>query len=571
MFHVPLIILNALLIRPLKSPIPYKILPFVLLLSFPCLADKKKQYTKPLPVNEIIDRLSLKEKIGQLFAFDYLGQKINNNTIQMINDFRLGSIITFRRNIASPTKIARLNHRITRLAMKKTRIAPFIMVDQEGGAVTRIKTRPLPPSALSIGMTRNHSYSQRAGKLTGKLLKGLGFNMNLAPVLDSSDPYKKSFIGNRSYGNNFDLIQEMAQSFAKGLSQENIISTFKHFPGHGGLTQDSHLKLPTKLSTLEEFEINGAEPFRQVISSNFPFAFMVAHIAFPNIDDSGRPATFSRILINDLLRNKYNYNGLVITDDLQMAGAGFIPDIGERVVASIEAGCDIIIMTGRYSTKLKAYRAVYQAVKSGRIPLKRIHKSLRRILDEKNRLGLIGKTPASLSPRSIAHLMRDYHRNIDELTTSIAIENITHSFKKYLSLKGSMDSSKTIRVFSSSSSIYYNIKRKTKTKSVFHRLRRRKTFSVDNIMEKNPDDIGIFYVSGIGTARMLNRVTNLTKSKLIVINTTYPGIISYPKRFKAILNLNTRHPRAGEWVAQYLIDGDLRQPAQMPLKKKRGH
>ena len=391
MFHLSLIILNNRLIIPLKKLFSYKILPFVLsiFLTIPVCAEKepKRNSTKVdlFDTYEIVEKMSLRNKIGQLFAFGYNGKDIKGSPTKIINGLRPGSIITFRRNISSPSKMAQLNYQLAELTIKKTGLVPFIMVDQEGGLVTRIRTNPLPPSALSIGMTQNSSYSEQVGELTGRLLKGLGFHINLAPVVDSSNPYKKSFIGNRSYGKEPDIIQKMAQSFVKGLNRENILATFKHFPGHGGLTQDSHLKLPTKLSTLEELETNEAKPFRELISSNLPFALMVAHIAFPNIDESGRPATFSRILINDLLRNKYRYNGLVITDDLGMAGAHFIPDIGERAVAAIEAGCDIIIMTGRYTTKLKAYNAVYQAVTGGRLPLSRIHESLHRILSEKHR------------------------------------------------------------------------------------------------------------------------------------------------------------------------------------------
>ena len=579
MFHNILSIPNTLLIRCLENLDLYKILSLVLLtfFIFPSFAENKLNSNIDTPwtkvssfdshgiydIYDIIDKMPLKDKVGQLFAFGYLGQDISGNPTKVINNFGPGSIITFKRNIYSPNQMARLNYQLAKLTIKKTKIAPFIMIDQEGGLVTRIRTNPLPPSALSIGMTQNSSYSERLGEATGRLLKGLGFHINLAPVLDSSDPYKKSFIGNRSYGKNIEMIQTMAQSFIAGLSRKNILPTFKHFPGHGGLTQDSHFKLPTKLSTLKELEINEVKPFRKLMSTKSPFALMVAHIAFPNIDESGRPATFSKVLIDDLIRKKYRFNGLVITDDLEMAGADFIPDIGERAIAAIKAGCDILILTGRHTTKLKAYKAVYKAVKNGRIPLNRIHKSLYRILNEKNRLGLIDTKPRRSSLRSIAKLMKKYRRDINNLTSAIAIENLENSFKKYPELKGSVDLSNQLRVFTASSSIYYNIKKKVKIKPVLHRLRRDKSLSINDIMKKKPNDIGLFYVSGTGTARMLNRLTNFTKSRLIVINTTYPGLINHPKRFKAVFNLNTKHPRAGEWVAQYLINGrpQIRQPA----------
>ena len=288
---------------------------------------------------------------------------------------------------------------------------------------------------------------------------------------------------------------------------------------------------------------------------------MVAHIAFPHIDKSGRPATFSRVLLTNLLRDKYRYEGLIITDDLAMAGADFIPDIGKRTIAAIEAGCDIIIMTGKYTTKVKAYKALYQATRDGRIPLSRIHESLYRILKEKNRLGLLEKKPKRLSKKSVSNLMRQYRKGMNQLTSSIAITNMKNSFKTYPGLKGSLKLSKKLRIFTASYSTYQNIKKKIKMKSVFHKIGSSKHYSINKIIQKNPNDIGIFHVSGVNTARILNKSTNLTKSKLIVINTTYPGLIPHQQKFKSVLNINTTHPRVGEWVVRHLINSQTHKPS----------
>ena len=379
----------------------------------------KTTQSKDFDVQSIINEISFKDKVGQLFAFSYLGNKINKNLRRVIYNLRPGSIITFKRNIASPYRIAQLNKQITQLITQQTGVTPFIMVDQEGGFVTRIVTGPPPPSALSIGMTQKQSYSRRLGNLTGHLLNNLGFHMNLAPVIDASNPYKRSFIGNRSYGENYEMIHGMAQPFVEALSYQNIIPTLKHFPGHGGLVQDSHFRLPTKLSTAQELDVHGSRPFRQFIASEIPFAIMVAHIAFPNIDGSGRPATFSRILIKNLLRKRYGYNGLVITDDLEMAGADFIPEIGERAIEAIQAGCDILIMSGTYGRQEKAYKAVYRAIKNGRITTQRFNESLERILKEKNRIGLFNSTPQRQPQKRLSHIIRDYQRNMDQLISSV--------------------------------------------------------------------------------------------------------------------------------------------------------
>ena len=134
------------------------------------------------------------------------------------------------------------------------------------------------------------------------------------------------------------------------------------------------------------------------------------------------------------------------------------------------------------------------------------------------------------------------------------------SFKKYPHLKGSMDKSQKIKVFTAHSSFYKNIKKRTLAKPTLYLLRKKKFLSIDKVMEKKPQNIGLFYVSGVGTARILNHLTNATKSRLIVVNTTYPGLISQPQRLKAVLNINTQHPRAGEWVVKYLMNRNSKRP-----------
>ena len=525
-----------------------------LTLPHPLLA-KSVESLPQTDLDKIIQKMSLKEKVGQLFAFDYIGQDTKGDAFNIIYHLNPGAIITFKRNLASPYKISRLNYQLSVLSLKKTGIIPFIMIDQEGGLVTRIQTHPPAsfPSALSIGTTRNSYYSERIGGLTGKLLRSLGFHMNLAPVLDISDPYKKSFIGNRSYGKGPIVVRVMGESFARGLEHENILPTFKHFPGHGGITQDSHFKMSVKLATLKELEKKDIQPFKQLIHKKTHFALMMAHVAFPNIDTSGYPATFSRFFIKNILREKYGYEGLILTDDLQMAGSKFTPDMGERAIAAINAGCDLIIITGKYSSKKQAYYQVYQAVQSGRISLDRLHESLKRILKEKNRLQLIHKKPRLLSPKSISKITRSYRKNMNHISSSIVINNMKDELRQYPELKNSIGLSEGLRVFATSFAIYSNIK-KIKNNSVFHPLKLSKETPIDKIMTQHPNDIGIFYLSGMKTARILNRLKNITKSKLIVINATYPGVINYPQKFKAVLNLNTRHPQAGKWLISYLMN-----------------
>lgn len=274
-----------------------------------------------------------------------------------------GAIISFKRNIKTPWQTAELNSMAQEISLKNTNLPLLIMVDQEGGVVSRIKTRPYSPSALSIGFTENPSLAKEAGLATGKVLSLVGFNMNLAPVVDISDPFQTNFIGNRSFGKDPHLVKVMGQKFADGLEDSGVLPTLKHFPGHGGSIKDSHYSLPSKLSSEEELLANDLIPFSHFSKGTFPGAVMVAHISFPNIDSSGLPATFSKVLINNVLRERLGFEGLIITDDIEMHGAKIIPSVGERAVRAIEAGNDMVMIAWTKKIKKAAYNALLNAVK----------------------------------------------------------------------------------------------------------------------------------------------------------------------------------------------------------------
>ncbi|MCB0392078.1 MAG: glycoside hydrolase family 3 protein, partial [Bdellovibrionales bacterium] len=239
--------------------------------------EKKDLTTK---VEQLISEMTIEKKIGQLLILGFAGTNVNHQLKDTLETLYPGAIISFKRNIKTPWQTAELNSMAQEISLKNTNLPLLIMVDQEGGVVSRIKTRPYSPSALSIGFTENPSLAKEAGLATGKVLSLVGFNMNLAPVVDISDPFQTNFIGNRSFGKDPHLVKVMGQKFADGLEDSGVLPTLKHFPGHGGSIKDSHYSLPSKLSSEEELLANDLIPFSHFSKGTFPGAVMVAHISF---------------------------------------------------------------------------------------------------------------------------------------------------------------------------------------------------------------------------------------------------------------------------------------------------
>ncbi|NJL23838.1 MAG: glycoside hydrolase family 3 protein [Calothrix sp. SM1_5_4] len=183
-------------------------------------------------------------------------------------------------------------------------------------------------------------------------------------------------------------MSEMTLAYSKGLNAGGVLPTAKHFPGHGGTSQDSHQTTPRKMSSLEELQKRDFVPFEKFTEVIFPRAIMMAHLSLPKIDASGVPATYSSTIIKNQLRDVIGYDGLVITDDLEMSGAAIKGDIGERAIKAFLAGNDMLMLAGSPRNQRKAFLDMVKAVHSGRIPLSRLNESVTRILEAKSQYSL---------------------------------------------------------------------------------------------------------------------------------------------------------------------------------------
>ncbi|SIQ18801.1 beta-N-acetylhexosaminidase [Halanaerobium kushneri] len=337
-------------------------------------------------MNSKIAEMSLEEKVGQLFQIGFSGPQVDSKIKDMIENYHIGGVIYFSRNIENPAQTAELSNQLQELAVNSGAKLPlFISADQEGGTVTRLKGATHFPGNMALGAANNKEFAYLAGEAVGDELKNLGINVNLAPDLDVNNNPDNPVIGVRSFGEDPKLVAELGTSYIKGLQSKGVIATAKHFPGHGDTAVDSHLDLPVirhSRSRLEEVELY---PFKKAIEAGVD-SIMTAHIYFPTIEkEKGIPATLSKAVLTDLLREELNFKGLIITDCMEMNAIVNTFGTVEGAVKTIEAGSDTVLVSHSYQKQKKAINAVIKAVKNGRISEERINQSLKRILSLKGK------------------------------------------------------------------------------------------------------------------------------------------------------------------------------------------
>jgi beta-N-acetylhexosaminidase len=330
--------------------------------------------------------MALEQKIGQMFIVGFEAPYVDEHVTKVIKEYHLGNIIYFSRNIKSSRQLFEMNKELQRMAMSENNIPLFISIDQEGGMVTRIpKGATFFPGnmALSAGGTSEDAYIQ--GCYCGEELEALGINMNLAPVLDVNNNLDNPVIGVRSYGENPSRVADLGTSYIKGLQKSGVIATGKHFPGHGDTSTDSHLDLssvPHDKKRLDEVELY---PFKKAIENGVN-AIMSAHVVFPAYEKENLPATLSKKVLTELLRNELGFNGLILTDCMEMKAIDNYFGTEKAAVMAVEAGADLICISHSLDKQVNAYNNLLDAVKSGRISEERIDESVSRIIGFKNKI-----------------------------------------------------------------------------------------------------------------------------------------------------------------------------------------
>ncbi|WP_228974831.1 glycoside hydrolase family 3 protein [Streptomyces sp. DH12] len=351
-----------------------------------------------------IDRMTLEEKVGQLFVMRVYGHSATDpdqadvdanlreigvrSAAELIARYHVGGIIyfTWARNTRDPHQIADLSNGIQRAGLtQRTPLPLLVSTDQEHGIVARVgEPATLVPGAMALGAAGSRGLAHRAAQIAGTELAALGIRQNYAPVADVNVNPANPVIGVRSFGADPRAVARLVAAQARGYEGAGVAATAKHFPGHGDTTADSHTHLPYIHHTREQWDALDAPPFRAAVAAGID-AIMTAHIVVPSLDPSEDPATLSRPILTGILREELGYDGVVVTDSLGMEGVRTKYGDDRVPVLALKAGCDQLLNPPRLDL---AWKAVLAAVRGGELDEARIDESVLRILRLKARLGL---------------------------------------------------------------------------------------------------------------------------------------------------------------------------------------
>ncbi len=359
-------------------------------------------------VEQTLSAMTTREKVGQLFVPRVYGTSADAsdsssvtknrsslgvaNAEELITTYAVGGLIYFGANVTTPQALARMGNGIQQAASTNEVPVPVLTaIDQEQGLVVRVgPPATVLPGSMALGAGRSQADALVAAHITARELRAMGVFADYAPVADVNSNPANPVIGVRSFSSDPVLAGQLVASQVLGLQGAGVSATAKHFPGHGDTGTDSHWDLPIithDWSTLDSVDLL---PFRAAIMAGVD-SIMTAHIVVPSLDDSGDPATLSAPIITGLLRGKLGFDGVVITDSLQMAGVRTKYGDGEVAVRAILAGADQLLDPPDMA---KSFNAVLSAVKSGRISEKRLNESVRRILALKAKRGLMSTSDA---------------------------------------------------------------------------------------------------------------------------------------------------------------------------------
>ena len=391
-------------------------------------------------LRQLVARMSLEEKVGQLFVMRVYGHSATapdqtdidanlkeigvRTAAELVATYHVGGIIYFSwaHNTRDPHQIADLSNGIQRAGLAQPTPLPLLIsTDQEHGIVCRVgKPATLLPGAMALGAGGSHADALKAAQIAGAELAAVGIRQNYAPVADVNVNPANPVIGVRSFGSDPRAVAGLVAAQVRGYQSGGVAATSKHFPGHGDTATDSHYGLPTITHTREQWSELDAPPFRAAIAAGID-SIMTAHIVVPALDPSGDPATLSRPILTGILREELGYDGVVVTDSLGMEGVRTKYGDDRVPVLALKAGVDQLLNPPKLDV---AWNAVLRAVKSGELTEARLDESILRILRLKARLGLF-RNPFSSHAVVDRTVGTDEHRaaadKIAEETTTLLV------------------------------------------------------------------------------------------------------------------------------------------------------
>ena len=341
--------------------------------------------------SQLVSGMSLEDKVAQMFVITpealtgYASVTAAGDTTKAAYESRpVGGLIYMADNLLSTEQTTEMLTNMQNIAMERTGLPVFLSVDEEGGTVARVAKNDAfgvtdVGNMSDIGATGDAQNAYNAGVTIGTYLKQLGFNVDYAPVADVLTNPDNTVIGTRSFGSDASVVADMVTKELEGLSSQGVFGVVKHFPGHGGVSGDSHDGAVTLDKSLEELMQTEFVPFQKAVENGVSFV-MVGHISVPQVVGDNTPASLSQMMVSNVLREQLGYQGIVITDAMNMGAITGSYTADQAAVMAVNAGVDMILMPQDYET---AYNGLLQAVQDGTITEDRINESVTRIVKVK--------------------------------------------------------------------------------------------------------------------------------------------------------------------------------------------
>ena len=342
-------------------------------------------------IDGYLEEMTLEEKVAQLFiiqpeAILDVGTAVaaGDATREAIDKYPVGGFIYFGENLQSKEQTREMLHNVQAYSTERTGFPAFLSVDEEGGTVARVAGTgnfdvPDIGDMADIGAAGDVDAAKQVGEDIGSYLAELGFNLDFAPVADVLSNPENTVVRKRSFGSDPQLVSDMAIAVSDGLEEKGLLSAYKHFPGHGATSADTHKGYAYTDKTLEELEACELIPFQRCIAAGAK-CIMAAHISAPKVTGDDTPTSLSKTMVTDILRGKMGYTGLVVTDAMNMGAITEEYTSGEAAVKAVQAGVDIVLMPENFQ---EAYQGVLDAVADGTLTEERIDESVTRILTVK--------------------------------------------------------------------------------------------------------------------------------------------------------------------------------------------
>lgn len=347
--------------------------------------------TKTEEVQNIVDSMSLEDKVAQLFlvkpeAIVDIGTATaaGDATKQAINKTPVGGFVYFSDNLQSEQQVQDMLRHVNQYSKDRTGLPAFLSIDEEGGTVARVAGSGRfdvtnVGNMADIGASGDVDQAKQAGDTIGTYLSDLGFNLDFAPDADVLTNPENTVVKKRSFGSDPQVVSDMSLAVAQGLAQHQVYSVYKHFPGHGATAGDTHQGYAYTDKTLDELKQSELIPFENAIRNNAEF-IMAAHISASHVTGDDTPASLSKTMITDILRGQMGYDGIVVTDAMNMGAVTEQYTSAQAAVKALQAGADLVLMPEDFQ---EAYQGVLDAVKDGTLTEQRINESVTRIVKVK--------------------------------------------------------------------------------------------------------------------------------------------------------------------------------------------